>query len=92
MTLDDEERRRLADIEHRLHASDPQLADALSRRLPPRRVWPKVSVDAAVATGLALAWLAAVLDHALLAVAALIVVVAGIWLALGRGHPAGHDR
>ena len=49
-------------------------------------------MDAAVATGLALAWLAAVLDHALLAVAALIVVVAGIWLALGRGHPADHDR
>jgi hypothetical protein len=92
MTLDDDEQRRLADIEHHLHESDPQLADTLSRWLPPRPARPKISVDSAVAVGLALGWLAAGLDHALLAIAALITVVAGVWLALRRSDPPDRDE
>jgi Protein of unknown function (DUF3040) len=92
MALNDDERRRLADIEHRLDASDPQLADALSRRRSPRRAWPRVSVDAAVAVGLGLAWLAAALDHALLAITALITTVVGIWLALRHDDSADRQR
>jgi hypothetical protein len=86
MTLDDDERRQLAEIEDRLHASDPTFTEAFHRQLPRHHRWPKISIDTAVAVGLIMAMLAAIVDHHLFTVSTFIIVTGGIWLASRSRH------